>query len=169
MSKRLPMNKAVEAMETDIWKKFRYFLGDWGGGGTGKSGESTMERSYRLTLDDQFIEMRGRSLYPPQEKNPSGEDHREIGLLSYDKNRSRYVLREFHVEGYVNHYVLETAPDEPDTFVFVTEAIENIPAGWRARTTIKILTEDSFQETFDLAGPGEAWACYIISVLHRIS
>jgi hypothetical protein len=153
----------------DKWELFRYFLGDWTGSGTGKPGNSSVERSYRLVLADQFIEIRGRSVYPPQEANPTGEDHQEIGLLSHDNERTSYVLREFHVEGYVNQYVLASFDQKGAPLVFVTEAIENIPAGWHARTTWEILTEDSFRETFDLAGPGKEWACYIMSVLNRAS
>lgn len=150
------------------WEAFRYFLGDWTGSGTGKPGNSSAERSYRLTLADQFIEMRGRSLYEPQEANPTGEDHQEIGLLSSDNERGVFVLREFHVEGYVNQYVLEAFDSEDSRFVFVTEGIENIPAGWRARTTIEILSDDSFRETFDLAGPAKEWVCYTTSVMRRV-
>ena len=40
----------------DKWKIFRYFLGDWTGNGTGNPGDSSVERSYALTLSDQFIE-----------------------------------------------------------------------------------------------------------------
>jgi hypothetical protein len=48
------------------------------------------------------------------------------------------VLRQFHVEGFVNQYVLEPG-STPERLVFTTEAIENIPAGWRARETIRVL------------------------------
>lgn len=152
----------------DKWRVFRYFLGDWTGTGTGKPGNSSVKRSYRLTLADQFIELRSHSLYEPQEANPTGEDHHEIGLLSYDNDRSLYVLREFHAEGYVNQYVLEASRAEDVTLVFVTEAMENIPTGWRARTTLEILSENSFRESFELAGPEKEWDCYIISLLHRV-
>jgi hypothetical protein len=40
--------------------------------------------------------------------------------------------------------------------VFVTERIENIPAGWRAKETYKILNEDEFVEIFESAEPGKA-------------
>ena len=42
------------------------------------------------------------------EKNPEGEIHEDLGLLSYDEAREIYVLREFHVEGYMNQYVVES-------------------------------------------------------------
>ena len=153
----------------DQWEIFCYFLGDWTGTGTGVPGISSTERSYRLTLSDQFIEIKSRSVYEPQEKNPSGEVHDEFGMISYDKTRSTYVIREFHVEGYVNQYVLESSTIDNTKLVFVTEAIENIPPGWRARTALEILSEDSFRETFELSGPDKGWTCYITNELHRVS
>ena len=153
---------------TDKWGIFRYFLGNWTGVGTGKPGESSAKRSYSLTLADQFLKIEGRSVYEPQDANPSGEVHEELGFISFDKGRSQYVLREFHVEGYVNQYVLEQDRVDKTHFIFVTEAIENIAPGWRARTTIEILAEDSFREIFDLAGPGREWGCYITSEFQRV-
>jgi hypothetical protein len=161
------MVNKVDREQEDKWDVFRYFIGDWTGKGEGKPGTSTVERSYRLILDDQYVEIRSRSLYEPQENNPSGEDHREIGLLSFDKNRSLYVQREFHVEGFVNQYVLEEFSKGQSKFVFATEAIENFMDGWRARTTLEILSENTFRETFELTGPDEGWTCYITSVLQR--
>jgi hypothetical protein len=44
------------------------------------------------------------------------------------------VFRQFHVEGFVNQYALDTS-STADRLVFLSEAIENIPAGFRARET----------------------------------
>lgn len=142
----------------DRWKPFLFFLGAWNGTASGKVGNGTAERSYTLILDDQFIEVRNRSVYPPQEANPSGETHEDLGFISYDKSRSLYVMREFHVEGYVNQYILGPPTDVSQPLVFVTEVIENIPEGWQARTTLKIISGDSFRETFELAGPDQEWS-----------
>jgi len=46
--------------------------------------------------------MRNQSTYPPQAKNPKGEQHEDRGFISYDKARKKFVLRQFHVEGFVN-------------------------------------------------------------------
>jgi hypothetical protein len=150
----------------DKWGIFQYFLGNWTGSGSGKPGVSSVERSYALILADQFIEIKNRSVFEPQEANPTGEVHEELGLISFDKRRSRYVLREFHVEGFVNQYVLTQVRAETH-FTFVTESIENIPPGWSTRTTLEILSEDNFREVFDLAGPGEEWNCYITIEFQR--
>jgi hypothetical protein len=142
-------------------------LGTWNGTASGKVGTGSVERTYSLTLENQFIEVRNRSVYPPQVANPTGEIHEDLGFISYDKGRSLYVMREFHNEGYVNQYILEPPTDGSDALVFVTESIENISAGWHARTTLEVLSEDSFRETFDLAGPDQEWACYIMNEFTR--
>jgi hypothetical protein len=160
---------AIESIgDPDKWENFRYFLGDWTGAGIGKPGVSSTKRSYALTLSDQFIEIRHRSTYEPQEANPEGEIHEELGLISFDQGRSLYVFREFHTEGYVNQYVLEQVREDSSSLTFVTERIENMAPGWRARTTLEILSDEAFREVFDLAGPGRAWDCYITTEFQRL-
>ena len=70
------------------------------------------------------------------------------------------MLRQFHVEGFVNQYVMTRSSADRKTFVFTTESIENIPAGWRARETYRILSADEFVEEFELAGPGKDFELY---------
>jgi hypothetical protein len=149
----------------DTWQTFHFFLGRWKGTSSGNPGESQVEREYKQILNDQFIQVIDRSVYEPQERNPEGEVHEEIGFISYDRTRDVFILREFHVEGYVNQYVSEDV--EADKLIFVTEAIENMPPGWQTRTTYEILGENEFKETFDLAGPGQDWACFITNKFSR--
>ena len=49
----------------DTWEFFRFFLGKWTGVGTGKPGESEVEREYKFFLGDKFIQVYNRSVYPP--------------------------------------------------------------------------------------------------------
>jgi hypothetical protein len=86
--------------------------------------------------------------------------HEDWGLFSFDRNRGAFVLRQFHVEGFVNQYVLEGPADADEPLRFVSEAIENIPAGWRARETYKKMSDDEFIETFDLAEQGKDFEPY---------
>lgn len=151
----------------DRWAPFRYFLGAWTGIGEGKPGHGELERRYELVLAEKFIHIQTRAVYEPQEQNLKGEVHEDWGLLGYDETRQAYVLREFHVEGFVNQYTLREMSEDGRKLVFVTEAIENIPSGWKARTTYEILGEDAFRETFDLAAPEKSYDCYITSELHR--
>jgi hypothetical protein len=135
------------------------FIGRWQGTSEGRPGNGTAEREYTRILNSRFVHMKNRSVYPPQERNVKGEQHEDIGIFSVDKARKRIVFRQFHIEGFVNEYVQEPQSAE-GTLVFVTEAIENIPTGWRARETYRLIAPDEFEEVFELAPPGKPFELY---------
>jgi hypothetical protein len=112
------------------------------------------------------VQSQNRSVYPPQEKNPKGEEHLDTAVFSFDRQRKQIVMRQFHVEGFINQYVLQSATST--TFVFVSEAIENIPAGYRARETYRFISADEFEETFEMAEPGKDFAVYSQTKLKRV-
>lgn len=142
-------------------------LGKWAGTSEGQPGNGTVEREYERVLRSRFIRVRNRSTYPPQEKNPTGEVHEDEGLFSFDRARKRIVLRQFHVEGFVNTYVQD--PDaKPGTISLTTDAIENIPAGWRARETYVLHGADEVEEIFELAEAGKPFTVYSRTRLKRV-
>ena len=96
-----------------------------------------------------------RSVCEPQPKNPKGEVHQDWGMMSFDKGRKTFVFRQFHGEGFVNQYVMTSLSADGKTIVFTSESIENIPAGYRARETYKVLGPDEFVEVFEIAEPGK--------------
>jgi hypothetical protein len=144
----------------DVWQPFNFFVGKWEGTGTGKPGVSKIQREYRLTLNDKFLHVQNRSTYQPQPKNPKGEIHEDWGMISFDKSRKQFVFRQFHVEGFVNQYVTTNISADGKTIVFTSETIENIPSGWRARETYRIVSPDEFTELFELAEPGKDFQTY---------
>ena len=139
--------------------------GEWRGIGEGEPGTSNVERSYRWVLGGRYLEVRNRSTYAPQPKNPKGEQHEDIGLVSYDKARKKLVFRQFHVEGFVNHYVLDSTT--PEMFVFASEAIENIPPGFRARETLRFVSDGQLEETFEIAEPDKDFEIYSMTKLAK--
>ena len=149
-----------QAKAADPWLPVRSLLGSWEGDAKGEPGTGRCEREYHLTLKDKFIQVTNKSTYPPQEKNPKGEVHEDTGFVSYDKAAKKLVLRQFHVEGFVDHYVLDSVSEDGRRVVFVTVAIENIPAGWRGRETYEFVNDNEFVETFALAEPGKDFATY---------
>jgi hypothetical protein len=148
------------AKKRSPWEPLRFFVGSWTGIGNGQPGSSTVEREYSFTLSERFLEVRNKSTYLPQEKNPKGEVHEDRGLVSWDRARRRFVFRQFHVEGFVNQYVADSVAASPDSIVFRSEAIENIPPGYRARETYRILGPDEFVERFEMAEPNAEFAVY---------
>lgn len=146
-----------------MWTPFSFFVGTWRGTGNGQPNISQVERIDEFGLNDKFLQVRNKSTYLPQKQNPKGEAHEDWGLIGYDKARKTFVFRQFHVEGLVNQYVLDSeaslAPDGP-RIVFATGSIENIPADWRVKEAYQVLNPDEFTETFELAAPGEDFAVY---------
>lgn len=154
----------LRAQPTDKWAPLRFLLGRWEGTSSGQPGNGNVRREYRLVLRDQFIEVRNTSTYPPQDNNPKGEVHEDVGYISYDRSRKSFVFRQFHVEGFVNTYV---SSNSTTPLVFTSEGIENIPAGFRARETYR--TEgDELVELFELAEPGKDFATYSQTRLRKI-
>jgi hypothetical protein len=146
--------------KTDALRALDFFAGRWTGKGNGVPGSSDTVREYRFTLGGRFLEVSNRAVYAPQEKNPKGETHEDRGFFSYDHYRKAFVFRQFHGEGFVNQYVLVSLSEDRKRWVFESESIENIGAGWRARETYEITGPDSFTETFELAGPNGDFAVY---------
>lgn len=136
----------------------RFLLGTWEGTSSGQPGNGTVRREYRLVLRDQFIEVRNTSTYLPQEKNPKGEVHEDVGYISYDRRRKVFVLHQFHVEGFVTTYT--TGPNASPEIVFTSETLENLPPGWRARETYRVTGDNTFVEVFELAEPGKEFSVY---------
>jgi len=150
---------AQTTTRSDSWEPIRALVGTWEGTGKGQPGDSKVQREYRLVLNDKFLHVQNKSTYEPQPKNPKGEVHEDWGMISFDKGRKKFVLRQFHVEGFVNQFVMNSS-DDGKTIVFTSESIENIPAGYRARETYKIVGADEFIEIFEIAEPGKDFEVY---------
>jgi hypothetical protein len=146
--------------QADVWEPLKPLVGKWEGTGNGEPGVSKIQREYDWVLNGKFLRVQNRSSYHPQPKNPKGEVHEDWGMMSFDKGRQQFVLRQFHVEGFVNQYVMTSSTPDGKTIVFTSESIENIAAGWRARETYKILGANEFVEIFELAEPGKDFALY---------
>ncbi|MGQ0733905.1 MAG: hypothetical protein ACT4QD_09645 [Acidobacteriota bacterium] len=152
--------------QADPFERVSILLGSWEGTSDGQPGKGIVRREYARALNGRFIRVRNRSEYPAQEKNPKGEIHDDEGFISFDRGRKKLVLRQFHVEGFVNQYV-EDADSSPGRFVFTTESIENIPPGWRARETYVVHSQDEVEEVFELAESGKPFEVYSRTRLRR--
>jgi hypothetical protein len=157
----------LQATAADPLQPLAFMIGQWEGTSQGQPGSAQVRREYARALNARFIRVQNRSVYQPQEKNPKGETHEDIGMISFDATRRRAVLRQFHGEGFVNQYVADLEPGATK-FVFTSEAIENIPAGWRARETYQVLGSDEFEEVFELAGPDKPFELYSRVRLKRV-
>ena len=136
-------------------------VGTWRGQSAGKPGVGMILRECQLTLFDRFIECRTTVTYAPQEKNKNSEIHVDVAIFSADSGSKKLRMRQFHGEGFINTYT-ETGP-----LTFDTDAIENIPAGWRAREAYSI-EGNTWIETFSLAAAGKEYEVYSTASLQRV-
>ncbi|MBI2688184.1 MAG: hypothetical protein HYX27_17915 [Acidobacteria bacterium] len=154
--------------QTDPWMLLRVFEGKWEGPASGQPGKGVSSREYRFDLNGRFLVCRNKSVYEPRKPGAKGEVHEDLGLFSYDRMQKKFVLRQFHGEGFVNEYTLTTASEDGKSLEFVTTNIENIPGGWRAKETYRVISPNEIVETFALAEPGREFETYSETRLRRV-
>jgi hypothetical protein len=163
----LPGFLTAQISHDSLWAPMKYFIGSWKGEGEGEMGVGQYERTYQWALNGNFIQVRNKASYAPQPKSPQGEIHEDIGYINYNSMEKKFMLRQFHVEGFVNEYKLESISADGKTFTFISFEIENIPIGWRAREVYTIINADEYIETYELAAPGKGFTLYAKATMKR--
>ena len=146
-----------------------HLIGKWRGVGRGRWGDSSAETEFAWTLDKHFIQGRGRSVYPRQEKNPDGEIHDYISIYSYDTHSGTIVMRELDNEGFAITYYLDKSSSKGNEWVFVAGQLENVPVGWKARLTLIFKAENEYHERFELDTNGKGYREYLTTQYLRVS
>jgi hypothetical protein len=154
--------------QPDTWAPIRFLVGEWVGTSTGEAGTGTVSRRYEFILSDRFIHERNTSTYPPQEKNKAGEVHQHWSFFSYDRSRKTFIFRQFHQEGFVILYALNSTLSTASKLVFDSEQIENYDNSWKGRETYDVVSNNEFTETFELAPPGKPYEVYSRNQFKRI-
>ena len=159
---------AGAAAQSDPWAALRVFEGKWQGPARGDPGKGTSTREYRFELNGRFLRGRNQSVYEPKSPDAKPEVHDDFSVFSYDRNLKKIVLRQFHVEGFVNEYTLDSMGADSKSFEFVTVRIENIAPGWRAKESYRVISANELEETFSLAAPDKDFAVYTTTRLRRV-
>jgi len=142
-------------------EKFNTLIGKWEGGGSGfSSSKSVIQSEFNWIMKNTFIEVKNRSEFEPTPQQPEGEIHEDYGIISFDKARKIFVFRQFHVEGFINQYILNDSVSSESTFIFESESIENFVPGGTARFTINIKNESEIETIFDVGFPGKEMSCF---------
>jgi len=149
--------------------RFEFLSGQWQGKGSGFGNQqSEIRAEYSIVLGGKFMEVRHVSDFAPTDSKPKGEHHEDLGLISYDTDRKKYVFRQFHIEGFVNQYLLIDSLSAGNELVFQTEVIENFIPGGIARWVVKKISEDEIETKFFLSFPGKEFACYGTNNLKKV-
>ena len=159
---------AIAAMsQSDPWAQMRAFEGKWEGPTSGKPGKGTTTREYQFELNGHFLSQRDKSVYQPEAPATKPLVHEDFGMFSYDANQKKILWRQYHSEGMVNEYTLESVSADGKSLEFVTTQILNLP-GFRAKKQYHILSHDEIDETFLLAPPGKDFEVYTVAHLKRV-
>lgn len=162
------MISGMSFSQKNHFDRLNFIIGDWFGTGSGFGNEkSKIESSFHFIMERKYIEVINESKFEPTEKNPKGEYHIDKGFISFDKNRSAIVFRQFNNEGYINQYVLNDSLSNETTLVFESEIIENFTPGGKAKWTIKKISESQIETTFDVLFPGKEYSCFGINQLAK--
>ncbi|WP_130306152.1 hypothetical protein [Ancylomarina subtilis] len=154
--------------QTNHFVRLKAMVGDWSGTGSGfGNNKSQIESSCQLVMGGQYLEIKNESRFDPTERNPEGEHHIDRGFISYDKSRDVIVYRQFNNEGYVNQYVLNDSLSNDSLLVFDTEVIENFVPGGKARWTVKILSDNQIETSFEVSFPKKDYTCFGVNKLTK--
>jgi hypothetical protein len=160
---------AVSAVaQSDPWAPIRVFVGKWEGTITGKPGKQFSSREYRFELDGKFLSQQDKSVYESESTGAKPKTREDFGFFSYDTYLKKIVWRQFHSEGMVNEYTLDSVSADGKSFDFVTVRIENLAPGWRAKKSYRVFSSDEIEETFSLAPPGKDFEVYTVAHLKRL-
>ncbi len=151
----------------DVWEPFKFFIGTWEGKGEGKSGVSKVTKEFQFVLSGKYLRMITKANFEPQEKNPEGEVHEDFGYISYDRSRKKFVFRQFHIEGFINQYVLDSISEDGKTIRWVSEKMENAPPSWKVELIYTIKDDNTLEESFNLGMPNRNFECFNLNLLKR--
>jgi hypothetical protein len=149
----------------DTWKPLRFLEGTWE---ADRPGVSNVTQVYMFVLQGKYLQMKTKGVFEPTKKKPKAEIHEDMGIFSYDSSKKTFVLRSFHVEGFVNTYLLETSPVDSKTLTFVTQHVENAPPGTKAKLEFKIINSNEIEQSFFVAWPKKDFNCYSVNKLKKI-
>jgi hypothetical protein len=154
--------------QPDPWAPVRVFEGQWEGTISGQPGKQFSRREYHFELNGTFLSQRDHSVFEPKSPGAAPDVRDDFGFFSYDRNLQKIVWRQFHSEGFVNEYTLDSISADGHVLEFVTVRIENLAPGWRAKKSYRILSANEMDETFSLAAPGENFEVYTQAHLKRV-
>ena len=159
-----PLQDSPRSAKADQWEAWRPLVGEWEGKSQGQPGKGTVKLEIGFVLKEKFLRLATTADYKSDKGVPL--HHEDFGFVSFDRIHSRLVFRQFHIEGFVNEYVLTSDPKDGKKIELTSETSENSPAGWKARETYK-LSGDTLEHVFELAAPGKPFEPHTTATLKQ--
>jgi len=152
---------SVQIYSQNPLERFNNLIGQWEGSGKSfSSSKSVINSEFNWIMNNTFIEVKNRSEFEPTPQNPEGEIHEDYGIISFDKTRKVFVFRQFHVEGFINQYILNDSLSNEKTLIFESEHIENFVPGGTARYTVNFKNTTEIETLFDVGFPEKEMSCF---------
>jgi len=153
--------------QSNSFDKINFMIGEWRGKGSGFGNDkSEINSSFKLSMDNNYIDVTNESMFEPTKDKPDGEHHIDKGFISYDKSRGKIIYRQFNNEGYYNQYVLNDSISNENILVFETEFIENFVPNGKAKWTVTKINENEIETVFDVSF-GNEYSCFGTNKLIR--
>ncbi|HEY6006422.1 MAG TPA: hypothetical protein VIV57_26315 [Anaeromyxobacter sp.] len=147
--KQPPPEAVAAAAAKDAWEPLRPLLGSW----VGKlPGGAAVRWTFDFAAAGRFVEIHGTPLlFAGPTARAGGAE--EMGRISPVAGAEGLVWHHFTNSGRVDRWRSEAAG--PDGLVFLAESPESLPAGSRARLTLRPSGEGRMTAVLELAEPGK--------------
>jgi hypothetical protein len=147
--KQPPPEALAAAAAPDAWAPVRPLLGSWEGA---LPGGAAVRWTFDFAAAGQFVEMHGSPLLFAGPTARAGGPE-EMGRISPAAGGEGLVWHHFTNSGRVDRWRSE--PSGPGALVFLAESPESLPAGSRARLTLRRDGDARMVATLELAEPGK--------------
>lgn len=140
----------------DVWKDFRFLIGDWMAEGGGSPGQASGGFSFQVDAGGKALIRRNVADYPASAGKPAIH-HEDLMLIYTEANKAEAVYVDS--EGHVIHYETEFSSG-PSVVRFTSSAIAGVP---RYRLTYRQTGADTLAGQFEVAPPDkpDVYATYL--------
>ena len=158
---------------TNPLESLQFLIGEWQGDSVESQGNSVSalespraHREFQRMLNDRYIRIESHEMHISEPRQPTQPPHDTIGIVSFDTARQKLVLRQFHTDGSIIQYSTDPYV-KGRKLIFLSEAVENMPPGFRARTTYDVIAPDELEEVVERGEPGAEFRVYSRSRVKR--
>lgn len=158
---------AAQAPAAAPWRpfsEFAFLLGSWSG--TTSSGGRIGGRVVRFSLEmnGTVLVERGSTIFPAGDGKPE-ETAEELGCVSYDREKRRYVATYWFSTGVFGTYDVEIPAE--GIIRMTAGAVGNFEPGARARLAFSRRTDGGLDTALEIAPPGRDFLAFQTSSLKR--
>jgi len=126
---------------------------------------SDVSHRWEFVIGEHFLRLRTRSV--SRAADGTEEVHEDVGYVSYDADRERFVFRQFLSEGYVNTYDVNVLGDDPPAIDFAYRDAESA-GGMRAQMRLVFTSPNEYEMVLDLAASGQPFVACQTMTMNRV-